>query len=152
VPDVFISYSVKDENLARFVSQHLLQKELDVFLASISLNPGEHWTPQIFEALKSSDWVFLLASKNALQSPNVQQEIGAAISHGKKVVPIMWNVQPSELPRWVADFQGLVLSGSSMEDINLQVSQLAEKVKASKVKGQLVAGAVFMGLLYLLAN
>lgn len=152
MPDVFISYSVKDEKLARFVREHLLQKELDVFLASISLNHGEHWTPQIFDALKASNWVFLLASKNALESPNVQQEMGAAISLGKKVVPIMWNIQPSELPRWVADFQGLILSGATMENINLQMSQLAAKVKANKVKGQLVAGAVFAGLLYLLAS
>lgn len=150
--DVFISYSVKDEKLARFIREHLLQKELNVFLASISLNAGEHWTPQIFEALKNSNWVFLLASKNAMESPNVQQEMGAAISHGKKVVPIMWDIQPNELPRWIADFQGLVLSGSSLENINIQISQLAEKIKADKVKGQLVAGVVFAGLLYLLAN
>ncbi|MEH6782982.1 MAG: toll/interleukin-1 receptor domain-containing protein [Alcanivorax jadensis] len=152
MPDVFISYSVKDEKLARFVREHLLQKELDVFLASISINQGEHWTPQIFEALKASDWVFLLASKSAMESPNVQQEMGAAISHGKKVVPIMWDMQPGDLPRWIADFQGLILSGATMDNINLQMSQLAERVKSNKVKGQLVAGAVFAGLLYFLAN
>jgi hypothetical protein len=78
--------------------------------------------------------------------------MGAAISHGKKLVPIMWDLQPSDLPRWIADFQGLILSGATMENINLQMSQLAERVKSDKLKGQLVAGAVFAGLLYLLAN
>ncbi len=152
MPDVFISYSAKDEGLAQFVREHLVRKELDVFLASISLKTGEHWTPQIIEALRNSDWVFLLASKNALASPNVQQEVGGALFGKKKLVPIMWDVQPHDLPRWVADFQGLILTGTTMENINHQVSQLAEKVKADKVKGQLVAGVVFAGLLYLLAK
>jgi len=152
MPDVFISYSAKDERLARFVREHLVKQELDVFLASISLKLGERWTPQIFEALRNSDWVFLLASKNALASPNVQQEVGGALFAKKKLVPIMWDVQPQELPRWVADYQGLILSGTTMENINRQVSQLAARVKADKVKGQLVAGAVFAGLLYLLSK
>ncbi|WP_436294699.1 hypothetical protein [Variovorax sp. LjRoot178] len=39
-----------------------------------------------------------------------------------------------------------------MENITLQVAQLAANVKASKAKGQLVAGAVFAGLLYLLSR
>lgn len=152
MPDVFISYSAKDENLAQFVRNHLVAQGLDVFLASIGLNAGEHWTPQIFEALRGSEWVFLLASKNALASPNVQQEMGGAIFGKKKLVPIMWDVQPNDLPRWVSDYQGLVLAGATMENINLQVSQLAAQVKANKVKGQLVAGAVFAGLLFLLAK
>jgi hypothetical protein len=152
MPDVFISYSVKDEALAKFVRDHLLAQQLDVFLASISLSTGEHWTPQIVEALNASEWVFLLASKNALASANVQQEIGGAIFGKKKLVPIMWDVKPRDLPRWVGDYQGLVLAGATMENINLQIAQLAANVKANKVKGQLVAGAVFAGLLWLLSK
>ena len=152
MPDVFISYSAKDENLAQFVRRHLLAQGLDVFLASISLNQGEHWTPQIVEALNTSEWVFLLASRHALASANVQQEVGGAIFGKKKLVPIMWDVQPGDLPRWVGDYQGLVLTGATMDNINLQIAQLAAHVKANKIKGQLVAGAVFAGLLYLLAK
>lgn len=152
MPDVFISYSVKDEQLAQFVRSHLLKHELDVFLASVSLNAGEHWTPQIVYALRNSEWVFLLASKNALESPNVQQEVGGAVFGKKKLVPIMWDVEPKDLPRWIADYQGLILGGATMENINLQVSQLAAKVKANKVQGQLVAGAVFAGLLLMLVR
>lgn len=96
--------------------------------------------------------MFLLASKSALSSPNVQQEVGGAIFDKKKLVPIMWDVEPAELPRWAADYQGLVLKGATLEDINRQVGALAAHVKASKTKGQLVAGAVFAGLLLLLAK
>lgn len=150
--DVFISYSVKDEELAQFVRAHLLAQGLTVFLASISLVPGERWTPRIIEELRSSEWVVLLASKNALASSNVQLEVGGAIFGKKKLVPIMWDVQPSELPRWISDFQGLILTGATLENINLQVAQLASSIKESKAKGQLVAGAVFAGLLWLLSR
>jgi hypothetical protein len=150
--DVFISYSVKDEELAQFVRAHLLAQGLTVFLASISLVPGERWTPRIIEELRSSEWVVLLASKNALASSNVQLEVGGAIFGKKKLVPIMWDVQPSELPRWISDFQGLILTGATLENINLQVAQLASNIKESKAKGQLVAGAVFAGLLWRLSR
>lgn len=150
--DVFISYSSRDEELAKFVLQHLLNRKLKVFLASVSLHPGEHWTPQIVEALRCSEWVFLLASKSALASPYVHHEIGGAIFGKKKLVPILWDMRPEDVPRWIADYQSLVLTGATMEDINRQVGALAEQVKASKEKAQLVAGAVFAGLLFLLAK
>ena len=152
VADVFISYSVKDEGLARFVHKHLIAQGLSVFLASISLVPGERWTPQIIQELRRSQWVFLLASKNALASPNVQLEVGGAIFGQKKLVPIMWDVEPNDLPRWISDFQGLILKGATIENINLQVAQLAASIKESKINGQLAAGAVVAGLLWLLSQ
>ena len=59
----------------------------------------------------------------------------------------MWDLQPNELPRWIADYQGLVLTNANMEDINQQVSQLAASVKASKQNVQLVVAVVLLGLL-----
>jgi len=101
------------------------------------------------DALRNSDWVFLLATKAALASPNVQQEIGGAIFGKKKLVPIMWDIEPGELPRWIADFQGLVLKSSTIEDIGRQVTQLAEKVKADKLNGLAIAGVLITALLVL---
>lgn len=69
--DIFISYSTKDEELAQFVRKHLESGGLSVFLASLSLNPGERWTPKIIAELRGSEWVCLLASKDALASANV---------------------------------------------------------------------------------
>jgi TIR domain len=150
--DIFISYSAKDEELAQFVKNHLEAQNLSVFLASISLKPGERWTPQIIENLRKSEWVILLASKNALESSNVQLEVGGAIFGKKKLVPIMWDVQPAELPRWISDYQGIILADATLESINAQVAALAANIKESKVNGQLIAGAVFAGLLLLLSR
>jgi len=134
------------------VHDHLRAQNLEVFLAPISLTVGNHWTPQIMDALRSSEWVFLLASKNALESTNVQHEVGGAIFGKKKLVPITWDLQPNELPRWIADYQGIVLTDANMKGITEQVSQLAARVKASKEKAQLVAAAVFAVGLWVLSK
>ncbi|SEP43869.1 toll/interleukin-1 receptor domain-containing protein [Nitrosovibrio sp. Nv6] len=147
MPDVFISYSVKDAALADLVHENLRTHDLDVFYAPISLTVGSQWAPQILEALRNSEWFFLLASKNALDSANVQVEVGGAMSQKKKVVPIMWDIQPNELPHWIADYQGLVLTNANMGDISQQVTKLAANIKASKEKAQLIVAAVFFGLL-----
>ena len=152
MPDVFISYSIRDEELARFVNDHLLHQKLTVFLASISLEHGQKWSPQIFKALKDSEWVFFLASKSALASNNVQQELGAALITEKKIVPIMWDTEPSQLPVWISQYQGLCLKGQSMENIQTQVAALSAKVKADKVQGMWVAGAMLAGLFYILSK
>lgn len=81
-------YSTKDEELGQFVRSHLVAQELNVFLASISITPCERGAPAIVEQLRNSEWVFLLASKNAFSSQNVQLEIGGAIFDKKKLVPI----------------------------------------------------------------
>ncbi|MES9852476.1 MAG: toll/interleukin-1 receptor domain-containing protein [Candidatus Thiodiazotropha sp. L084R] len=152
MPDVFISYSVQDEKLARFVRDHLLHQKLDVFLASISLEAGHKWTPQIFQALKESKWVFFLASECALKSNNVQQELGAALITEKKIVPIMWDIEPSQLPVWISQYQGLCLKGQPMDNIRSQVATLSAKVKADKIQGMWVAGAMLAGIFYLLSK
>jgi len=152
MPDIFISYSVKDEKLAQFVKDHCEKQSLRVFLSSISLNEGIHWTPQVKAAHRNSKWVFFLASKAALDSQSVQMEIGGAVFSTKFLVPIMWDVEPEELPRWVSDYQGIQLKGASIENINQKMTQLASAVKAKKANGNLVVGAVVLGLLYLFAK
>lgn len=95
---------------------------------------------------------FFLASKNALISPNVQLELGAALGKEKKIVPIMWDVDPSDLPIWISEYQGLCLKNTTMENIKEQVSSLAEKVKADKIKGYWVAAALLGGVFLLLSR
>lgn len=93
-----------------------------------------------------------LASENALKSSNVQQELGAALISEKKIVPIMWDIDPSQLPVWVGQYQGLCLKGQSMENIQQQVASLSAKVKANKVRGVWVAGAMLAGIFYVLSS
>lgn len=94
MPDCFISYSSADERLSRFVEAHLRAQQVNVFIASVSLQPGENWSQVIWNNLKASPWVIFLASRSACGSAYVQQELGAALAGEKKIVPIVWDLAP----------------------------------------------------------
>jgi hypothetical protein len=145
--DVFISYSSKDEDLAKFVKKHLTNEGLSIFLASTSLKPGDHWSKKIMENLRLSNWVLLLASRAACQSQFVQQELGGAIYGNKKIIPVVWDMPLSELPGWTRDYQSINLEGTTMESLSQKITDIAKDIKAEKNKGLLILGAIFLALL-----
>lgn len=150
--DVFISYASADEGLAKFVYQHLTGERLKVFLASVSLEPGQRWGQEILHALNGSKWVLFLASRAACASPWVQQELGAAIGRKKKLVPVVWDLLPSQLPGWASQFQALNLAGASPVEVQAQMSAIAKRIKADKTEALLIAGVVVAGLIWLITS
>lgn len=148
MPDCFISYSSKDQRLADFVYSELSRQGLSVFMASVSLKPGENWTDSIIANLKSSSWVLLLASREACQSAYVLQESGMAMVTEKVLIPIVWDISPSELPGWINRKHAIDLKNATIEQIQIHISQLAQMVKQDKFKANLIAGAVILGLFF----
>ena len=142
MPDIFISYSTADERVAQFMRQHLIGEGLQVFLASTSLQPGQQWSQEILSALRGSSWVLFLASRAACASPWVQQELGAALITEKKLVPIVWDMPPSDLPGWIKNVQALNLAGASMEQVKAQMTSIANRIKSDKIQGLVVLGLV----------
>ena len=150
MPDIFISYSHHDEQLSTFLYHHLKQEKLNVFLAPISIKPGERWGQEILNNLKNSSWIIFLASKNACVSPCVQQELGAALITNKKIVPIVWDMDPSELPGWINQFQAMDLRFvKTIDEVKEKISSIAQEIKANKQKGELIVGLAIAGLIFL---
>ena len=149
MPDCFISYAAEDERLARFVESHLRGQQVSVFMASVSLQPGQDWSKEIMANLRSSPWVIFLCSRAACNSAYVQQELGAALAAQKRLVPIVWDMAPSQLPGWVDRKQALDLRGGTWQDLAGQIARIADDIKSDNLKGALIAGAVFVGLLWL---
>ena len=150
--DVFISHSSSDREFAEFLQRHLVSEGLTVFLAPLSLTPGQKWPQEILNALKTSTWVFFLASRAACESPWVQQELGAAMATQKKLVPITWDTPPSELPGWIGHIQALDLRGASADVITQHFASIADAIKADKAKGMLIGGLLVAGLLFFLSK
>lgn len=147
--DIFISYSTVNQKVADFLHQRLVNEGLKVFMASASLQPGQVWSSEILNALRGSSWVLFLASRAACASPWVQQELGAALITQKKLVPIVWDMPPSDMPGWLRQYQALDLSGASLEAVKRQMTSIANQIKSDKAQGLLVAGLLFAGLLFL---
>jgi hypothetical protein len=145
--DVFISHSATDLPLVEFLHRHLTQEGLSVYLASVSMPPGERWMPHIMDNLRGSTWVLCLASRAACASPWVMQEMGAAVAGNKKLVPIIWDQPPDSLPGWMKQYQTVNLAGASQQDAVAAFGRIAETIKAEKQKGLVILGLLVAGLL-----
>lgn len=152
MPDVFVSYSSADLQIAQFLQKHLQSEGLDVFLASTSLAPGQRWSQQVLSDLSNANWVLFLASRAACQSPWVQQELGAAVIKNKKLVPIVWDLSPGELPGWVAQFQALDLRHSDADAVRAAFTSIAVRVKADRTQAALIAGLLLAAVLIVSAR
>ncbi len=150
--DVFISHSSADRQFAEFLHRHLTGEDLSVFLAPLSVSPGQRWSDEILKSLEASIWVLFLASRAACASPWVQQELGAALAKQKKLVPIVWDMPVSELPGWTSQIQAIDLAGASAEQIKAQITAIAERIKADKAKGLLIGGLLIAGLLTIISK
>jgi hypothetical protein len=145
MPDCFISYSSQDQELANFVHSELLRLGISSFMASASLLPGQHWSAAVLNNLRSSNWVILLASRVACSSAFVNQEIGAAFLTSKNLVPIVWDMSPTELPGWAKGVQAIDLRGSTILGLQQQVGTIANRIKQERNKGLLILGAIILG-------
>ena len=149
MPDIFISYSSQDSVPARALYDQLKRQGLTVFLAEISLEKGQRWTPQIFDTLRRSNWFFLLATPNSLKSEAVLQEVGGAIATQKRLVPIMLGVEPEDMPTWLKEFHGIKLDALDPHSVKQQLDALASEVKIKKQNTLLVGIGLIAALVIL---
>jgi hypothetical protein len=91
--EVFISHASGESALAK-----LLQEEIEsdfiglvrVFVSSdgTSIVVGDHWLESVVSKLGSADIYVVLCSQNSVDRPWINIELGAALSRGKRVIPI----------------------------------------------------------------
>ena len=100
--------------------------------------------------LQASNWVLVLCSGAACTSAFVNQEVGGALATSKHLVPIVWDINPSELPGWLSQFQVLDLRNSTLPYLKQQVAAIADQIKQEKAQGWAILGA--LALLILLGS
>jgi hypothetical protein len=148
LPDCFISYTQSDDWFARLVHAELTRHGLDVFLAPISIRPGERWSPAVWSNLQASPWVILLASRASSASAHVQQECGAAMMAGKTIIPVVWEISPAELPGWLNTRQALDLRGATVGQIAERLAAIARPIQTDKAVGRLIGLGLIYAFLY----
>jgi formylglycine-generating enzyme required for sulfatase activity len=120
LPRLFVSHSSKD-NIQALAFQHWLMEggwsEEDVFIDLHGIGAGERWRERLRKANASCEAVLLLASPDALDSPEVQRELNLAEDLGKEIiVAILRDLTKGDprLARW-ADRQFVDLSSEPTE-------------------------------------
>jgi hypothetical protein len=83
---VFVCYSRAQFYFAEDLALTLGQHGIDAWFDVHRLEPGDDWDSEIIEALRASDSIVLVASREALASPHVRAELDLAHELGKPLV------------------------------------------------------------------
>ena len=87
-PDVFISYSRKDQERASAICELLNRNGISYWIDKEGKYSGSNFKGVIVEQIKKSSIVLFLSSQNSNQSSNVIKEIGISVHYQKPIIPI----------------------------------------------------------------
>jgi hypothetical protein len=92
---IYISYSRKDEDIARRISSGLMRFGHEISLELDSLSIGRTWEITTVAALQSSEVFIALLTQNSIESQHVIAEFGAARAFSQTtkkllVLPVVW--------------------------------------------------------------
>lgn len=140
MPDIFLSYSSSDREVAERIQAKLAEEGFDVFWDQ-STPPGMDWDTWIREKLTHSRCVLVLWSKASVVSPNVRHEaiIGRERS---KLLPVMIDdLQPSDFPMGLFLVQALKV-GRTKKSLTTHWPKLLEEVRAKMAAHPTAEGEV----------
>ena len=134
--NVFISYSHKDEALARKVGRALQGVGLDVWNAELEILPGDNWAEKIAKALKESDAMVVLLTPEALSSSAVRREIDYALSRktfSGRLIPVLVGAEEEILEDkvpWILRHLNLIKLPVSGKEEDEGIRKIAEALQA----------------------
>ena len=100
-PKVFLSYSSSDQESADLLFQQIRQSAASVFLDRVNMRQGEHILSAMRAQVAAADFLILLLSPEALESPWVKHDLEYAIStelRQRSVTVVPFKVKPCRTP------------------------------------------------------
>lgn len=101
---IFISHSSKDRLAAQSIHNLATSQGITAYIFEHDPQPGQLLAKKIEEAIKASDAVILLLTRNSSTSQFVHQEVGMALATKKLIVPL---VEPGLSQTALAMLQGV---------------------------------------------
>jgi ribosomal protein L22 len=92
--DVFISYSRKDIAFARLLNEALGESQLETWIDWARIPVGEKWWDEICAAIEQAGIFLFIISRNSVGSPVCKNEVSQALSHNKRVIPVIVDDTP----------------------------------------------------------
>ncbi|MFF4606482.1 toll/interleukin-1 receptor domain-containing protein [Streptomyces sp. NPDC001339] len=92
---VFLSYSRADADFATRYVRALGRHVREVWVDWQGIKASEKWRRKIFDALRASDAVIVLVSRNSLRSEWCWRECEEAIELGKRILPVLISPEPT---------------------------------------------------------
>ena len=99
---VFVSYSRKNKDFCRRLTDELQQRELDFWVDWEGIPPTVDWMKEIEKGIEEADTFIAIVSPDWISSPICLEELGIAVKNGKRLIPvvpcdIVWNDVPAAL-------------------------------------------------------
>lgn len=97
--DVFISYSRKDRDFVRELSETLVKREKDAWVDWEDIPLAAKWRAEIYSGIESAHAFLFVISPDSVTSEVCNEELEHAVKHNKRLVPVLRReVAPNVLP------------------------------------------------------
>lgn len=126
---LFISYSSRDAAVASQLAAGLRARHHRISIDVDSLVPGVEWRRELMDKLLTSDGVVVVLSPNALDSPFVLTEIGAARASSRLfLIPVTFGEVPHHPV--IQDIYGIRRPDDSTAEVATAIEQIDAAVRA----------------------
>ncbi|MDZ8183761.1 MAG: TIR domain-containing protein [Nostoc sp. ChiSLP02] len=88
--EAFISYSRKDKEFVKKLYDALKEQKREVWVDWKGIPSTAEWRKEIYEAIEATDNFIFIISPNSVASKICGEELGHALKHNKRLVPIVW--------------------------------------------------------------
>jgi len=134
---VFISHATADLEVVRQLSQALQAAGFQVWNPADAILPGDNWALATGKALEQSEVLIAILSRNAANSPWVQQEVQYALTSGSyrgRVIPVLLDIATFEADK---DVPWLLLRMNPvyLQSGSLDLGQVVARVKDAAETG-----------------
>ena len=127
-PKIFITYSSKDQKVARTICTALENRGLICWISARNVKPGQNYQEQIVRAIRSARVMVMVFTTNANNSNEIKKELSLASQNNLVVIPVrIEDVAPNEAFAYeFATRQWIDL----FEDWEKSISELVELIAA----------------------
>ena len=127
MPDVFVSYTHKNSDVAMGLCQALEERDIACWIAPRDIAPGSPWAESIVTGIGASRAMVALISRDAYRSEQMAHELERADSTGLPIIPVRLDDAPLEgqFQYYLGNKQWLDLNDGSTDNL----SRIVEAVR-----------------------
>jgi hypothetical protein len=110
----FISYSRTNKEFAIKLTKGLRSAGYPVWFDLMDIPTGSRWDDEVEKALRECSIFMIILTPASIASNNVKDEIGYAIDHGKRILPVL--LENCDVPLRLRRFQYVDFTSKSFEE------------------------------------
>lgn len=122
--ETFISYSRQDKEFALEFAREMKAAGLSVWLDQLDIPTGARWDDEVESALGECTVFLIILTPASVSSENVKDEIGYAIDHRKRIMPVL--LKECAIPLRLRRFQYVDFTGVEFREGVQRAKQLLE--------------------------